>query len=84
MKKYLVFSFLATILFTACDDTRKAMHDEYLEFVMHTDSLETVHEAMVVSHEAVKADTRTLAKNLKMLRPQTLSQWPMYRNIKCN
>ena len=65
MKKYLVFSFLATILFTACDDTRQAMHDEYLEFVMHTDSLETVHEAMVVSHEAVKADTRTLAQKLK-------------------
>ena len=65
MKKYLVLSVFATILFTSCDDTRKALHDDYLEFVMHTDSLEVVHEAMVVSHEAVKADTRTLSEKLK-------------------
>ena len=65
MKKYLVLSVFATILFTACDDTRKALHDDYLEFVMHTDSLEVVHEAMVISHEAVKADTRTLSEKLK-------------------
>jgi len=65
MKKYIVLGALAITLFTSCDDTRKVLHENYLEFVMHTDSLEVVHEAMVVSHEAAKSDTRTLSQKLK-------------------
>ncbi|RXG16031.1 hypothetical protein DSM03_103216 [Leeuwenhoekiella aestuarii] len=65
MKKLIVLAVFAAILFVSCDDTRKTLHDNYLEFVMHTDSLEVVHEAMTVSHEQLKADTRTLSDKLK-------------------
>ncbi|MFD2826278.1 hypothetical protein ACFSYG_07335 [Leeuwenhoekiella polynyae] len=65
MKKLIVLAAFAAILFVSCDDTRKALHENYLEFVMHTDSLEVVHEAMTVSHEQLKTDTRTLSDKLK-------------------
>ena len=56
---------LAASILTSCDDTRKVLHDQYLEYVMHTDSLDVVHDAMSVRHDALKTDTRTLSQKLK-------------------
>lgn len=65
MKKIVITGILVAALSLSCDDTRKAFHENYLEFVMHTDSLEVVHDAMIVSHEQLKTDTRTLSQKLK-------------------
>lgn len=67
MKKLVALSLLAATLFTSCDDTRKNLHEQYLEFVMHTDSLEVVHDAMAVHNDALKSDTRTLKQRLEAL-----------------
>ena len=67
MKKIVALSFLAISLFTSCDNTRKNLHDKYLEFVMHTDSLDVVHDAMTVHNDALKSDTRTLKQRLEDL-----------------
>ncbi|MCC4214186.1 hypothetical protein [Leeuwenhoekiella parthenopeia] len=67
MKKLLILTALSAILFVGCDDTRKTLHEKYLEFVMHTDSLELVHDAMTVHNEALKSDTRTLKQRLQDL-----------------
>ncbi|MGO4911725.1 hypothetical protein [Leeuwenhoekiella sp. W20_SRS_FM14] len=65
MKKFIILSAFAATLFVSCDDTRKVLHEQYLEYVMHTDSLDVVHDAMTVHHDALKTDTRTLAQKLK-------------------
>ncbi len=67
MKKLLLIPALSTLLLVGCDDTRKNLHEKYLEFVMHTDSLEVVHDAMTVHHEALKSDTRTLKQRIEDL-----------------
>ena len=67
MKKLFVLTAFSAILFVGCDDTRKTLHEKYLEFVMHTDSLELVHDAMTVHNEALKSDTRTLKQRLQDL-----------------
>ncbi|MEZ7495238.1 hypothetical protein QO206_07055 [Leeuwenhoekiella aequorea] len=65
MKKIMLLGVLAASILTSCDDTRKVLHDQYLEYVMHTDSLDVVHDAMSVRHDALKTDTRTLSQKLK-------------------
>ncbi|WP_028374738.1 hypothetical protein [Leeuwenhoekiella sp. MAR_2009_132] len=65
MRKFIILSAFAATLFVSCDDTRKVLHEQYLEYVMHTDSLDVVHDAMTVHHDALKTDTRTLAQKLK-------------------
>ncbi len=67
MKKIFIIGAIAATIITGCDDTRKNLHEKYLEFVMHTDSLEVVHDAMTVHNEALKADTRTLKQRLQDL-----------------
>lgn len=67
MRKIIVLGALMATILVGCEDTRKNLHERYLEFVMHTDSLDVVHDAMTVHHEALKADTRTLKERLEDL-----------------
>lgn len=62
--KYLIPLFAAALLFSSCDDTRAKLHEEYLEFVMHTDDLDSVHAAMTEKHEGLKSQSMTLQERL--------------------
>ncbi|MAZ26447.1 MAG: hypothetical protein CL868_05125 [Cytophagaceae bacterium] len=62
--KYIVPLLALGLLFSSCDDTRAKLHEKYLEFVMHTDNLDSIHDAMTAKHQNLKKKSMTLEERL--------------------